>query len=123
MTRFRNFNLVFKQHKIHSTKCVNDTIFCILIDDTSECEDAEYSSANERLDLEKFLPDQEVFYSYKACNASAQDSKFGNEKYLDGKRITMDLLKIVEDNGVELGEELTFYMNSHDECADECRLR
>jgi len=102
-------------------ECKKKDPFCFIYD-TSECEDAEYSSANDRLDLEKFLPDQEVYYSYKACNASAQD-KVGNEKYLDGKRITMDLLKIVEDNGLELGEELTFYMNSHDECADECRLR
>jgi len=51
------------------------------------------------------------------------DENVGNEEFLDSVRITKDLMRIVEDNGVDLGEELTFFVNDHDECATECRLR
>jgi len=101
-------------------ECKKDDPFCFVLEDTN-CVDAEYSSANERIDLEKYL-DQEVYYSYDACDAKEQD-KLGNEKYLDGKKITKDFLRAVEDNGIDLGEKVKFYFNSHDECADECRLR
>jgi len=104
-----------------SEQCKNENDqFCFVLEDT-KCEDADYSSANERIEnLENFL-DQEVWYSYEACEAK-QDN-VGNEKYLDGKKITKDFLRAVEDNGIDLGEKVKFYFNTHDECADECRLR
>ena len=49
--------------------------------------------------------------------------EIGNEEFLDGIKITQDRLKTVLDNGLDLGEDLTFYMNSHEECQQECKLR
>jgi len=103
-------------------ECEKDDPFCFVLEN-SECEDSDFSSANDRFgkELMKYL-DQEVYYSYDACEAKQQD-KVGNEKYLDGKKITKDFLRAVEDNGIDLGDKVKFYFNTHDECADECKLR
>jgi len=100
-------------------ECEKEDPFCFVYD-TTNCEDAEYSSANDR--IEKLWLNSEVYYSYEACDAKKQDN-LGNEEFLDGIRINKDRMRVVEDNMVDLGEELTFYVNDHDECSEECRLR
>ena len=47
-------------------------IYIILAENT-DCEDAKYSTTNERYD--NFWLNSEVYYSYDACNSSKRDSK------------------------------------------------
>jgi hypothetical protein len=63
-----------------------------------------------------------IFESYH-INLTILHLEIGNEEFLDGIKITKDRLKIVLDNGLDLGEDLTFYMNSHEECQRECKIR
>lgn len=100
-------------------QCEGEDPFCYVYEDTL-CDDAEYSSVNDR--YRNIWLNGEVYYSYEACDGKNND-KIGNEEFLDGIKITKDRLKIVLDNGLDLGEDLTFYMNSHEECQRECKLR
>jgi len=102
-------------------ECKTDDPFCFVYD-ISKCGDADYSSANERIDKLWLHEDREVYYSYEACDEKKQD-RVGNEEFLDGVKITKDQMRVIKDNEVDLGEELTFYMNTHQECADECKFR
>ena len=45
----------------------------IILAENTDCEDAEYSSTNER--YEYMWLNSEVYYSYDACNSSKRDSK------------------------------------------------
>ena len=45
----------------------------IILAENTDCEDAEYSTTNER--YEYMWLNSEVYYSYDACNISKRDSK------------------------------------------------
>ena len=45
-----------------------------ILAENTDCEDAEYSSQNERYDY--LWLNSEVYFSYDACNSSKRDSKF-----------------------------------------------
>ena len=45
----------------------------IILAENTDCEDAEYSTTNERYEYMWF--NSEVYYSYDACNSSKRDSK------------------------------------------------
>jgi hypothetical protein len=52
--------------------CQTDDAFCYVTENSS-CDDAEYSSVNER--LENIWLNPEVYYSYKACDSGNQDDR------------------------------------------------
>jgi len=98
--------------------------FCF-ISGGSECSDAEYSSANERLSgLWGFDNGyDEVYYSYDACFADYQNDNIGNEEVLDGIRIVGDYIQIVDDNEVVTDEKIEFFYEDWEECLEECSIR
>ena len=49
-------------------------------------------------------------------------SDTGNEKILEGVKITGDRLRNIELNGT-LAEEVTFYFDTSDDCQEECSSR
>jgi len=98
--------------------------FCFISGD-SECFDAEYSSANERLnDLWGFDNGyDEVYYSYEACDADDQDDRIGNEKVIQGVKIKDDRIREVDENEIVTDKEVTFYTDDWEECQGECLQR
>jgi len=98
-------------------ECNNDDPFCFVTENTN-CDDAEYSSVNERVD--KIWADgQEIFYSYEACFADQNDD-IGNEKVLRGIKITDDRILVADDNNRVTDEEISFFYDSWEDCQDEC---
>jgi len=102
--------------------CQTDDPFCY-VSENSNCDDAEYSSVNDRLD-NIWLSPPDVYYSYDACKASIQDDNIGNEKVLQNTKIVGDQVREVLDNN-DLGETLEFWFEgeTYQSCQQECRKR
>jgi len=99
-------------------QCEKDDPFCYVTEGTN-CADAEYSSTNDR--FKNLWLNSEVYYSYDACNNSKRDNT-GNENVVRNVKIKGDYLREVDDTG-KLGQALTFYFQSHEDCRAECASR
>ena len=50
-------------------------------------------------------------------------SDVGNEEFLDSTKIIEDRIQEVSDNGVGLGDDLSFWLDEDYECQAECKSR
>jgi len=87
--------------------CQTDDPFCYVTENSS-CDDAEYSSVNDR--LENIWLNPEVYYSYKACDSGNQDDNTGNEK-------TLRNVKIIGNSYDQV------YPDTIEECREACKSR
>jgi len=104
-------------------QCETDDPFCYVTED-SKCFDSEYSSVNEQIG-NIWSGGKEILYSYEACEAK-QDDRIGNERVLQGVKITGDRIREAEVRNNEvigLGEEISFFYEEWEECQDECLSR
>ena len=105
-------------------QCQNDDDpFCYVSENTN-CEDADYSSVNEKSRAQPLWFNSEIYYSYEACEARKQDDNVGNEKVLRGIRIIGDNIKSLNDDNT-LGEDLELWLedSTYEACKAECELR
>jgi len=87
--------------------CQTNDKFCYVTED-SNCDDAEYSSVNDRFNNVWLNP--EVYYSYDACKARSQDDNTGNEA-------TLRNVKIIGNSYDQV------YPETSEECREACKSR
>merc|ERR1712223_729406 len=85
------------------------------VSSTSPCNDKKISRlANTKNNLWHNNP---IYYSYDACKPGIKETfQIGNEKLMEGVKILEDRLKSGDD-------DLSFYMESYEDCQEECHDR